>query len=184
VSELKASKTLVGALKDKLDRPELVERFVASFQRRVSALQRQGSGAPDETARRVRECERRVANLTESLAKVGWSEALASKLRDEENLLAKLRAERSTAKREAPRVVPHPTAVATYLKDLFPLLDTDPVRGRELLSRFVAPVVMTPKTEGPVRHYRATGAFNLSFLMSAAASGGNRIGKSGCAGRI
>ena len=27
--------------------------------------------------------------------------------------------------------------------------------------------VMTPEAEGPVRRYRATGAFNLSFFLSA-----------------
>jgi hypothetical protein len=42
-------------------------------------------------------------------------------------------------------------------------------RGRELLSRFVSPVVMTPELEGPERRYRATGAFNRSFILTAAA---------------
>ena len=44
----------------------------------------------------IRECERRIANLTDSLARVGWSEALAAKLHDEEPSPA------------VPRIVPHP----------------------------------------------------------------------------
>jgi hypothetical protein len=67
-------------------------------------------------------------------------------------------------------------ALAGYLKNLFALLETDSARGRELLSRFVAPVVMTPETEGPHRRYRATGAFNLSFLMNAAGAAA-RVGQ-------
>jgi hypothetical protein len=77
---------------------------------------------------------RRVANLTESLAKVGRSEALAARLRDEEALLSRLKNERTAVSKEVTRAVPHPTA-AGYLKNLFALLETDPVRGRETLSR-------------------------------------------------
>lgn len=120
------------------------------------------------------------ANLTEALAKAGWSEALASKLREEEVQLGKLKTERSAAAKETgARVVPHPAAIAGYLKSLFTLLDTDPVRGREILSRFVAPIVMTPESEGPARRYRATGAFNLAYFLNAVPNGS---GKSSCAG--
>ncbi|MBK7580177.1 MAG: recombinase family protein [Myxococcales bacterium] len=186
VSEKKASRTLVNALKEKLDRPEVMERFVSTFKQRAASL-RSGAGVngADDVERRVRDCERRVANLTESLAKLGWSDALASKLREEEAQLGKLKSERSVAAKErGPRVVPHPAAIAAYLKNLLALLETDPVRGRELLSRFVAPIVMTPETEGPVRRYRATGAFNLSFFLAGAAASESGSGKSGCAGRI
>jgi hypothetical protein len=62
------------------------------------------------------------------------------------------------------------------------VLQTDTVRGRELLSRFVSPIIMTPETENPVRRCRATGAFNLSFFLTAAASGESGSGKSSCAG--
>lgn len=83
-----------------------------------------------------------------------------------------------------PRALPSPTAIAGYLDNLLGVLQTDSVRGRELLSRFVSPIIMTPETENPVRRYRATGAFNLSFLLTAAASGESGSGKSSCAGRI
>jgi hypothetical protein len=85
VSEKKASQTLVNALKEKLDRPELIERFIAKFEQRTVALRKEASTPKDDDIEpRVRACERRLANLTESLAKVGWSDALAAKLREEE----------------------------------------------------------------------------------------------------
>ncbi|HEY1954378.1 MAG TPA: hypothetical protein VGH28_02175 [Polyangiaceae bacterium] len=141
-----------------------------------------GLSESDVVERRVRDCERRLANLTDALAKVGWSEALANKLRDEESHLAKLKAERAaTARDPAARAVPDRATIARYVKNLFTLLETDAVRGREILSRFVAPIVMTPKVQGSARHYRATGAFNLSFFLAAESS---RSGKVGCAGRI
>lgn len=182
ISEKKASRTLVDALKEKLDRPEVVETFIASFKQRTSELNRENGAGADDADRRVRDCERRIANLTESLAKLGWSDALAAKLRDEETQLGRLRSERSAAAKDAPRVLPHPTAIAAYLKNLLALLEADPTRGREILARFVAPLVMTPETEGPARRYRATGAFNFSYFLNAAATG-SRSGKSSCAGR-
>ncbi len=185
VSEKKASRTLVGALREKLDRPEFIERFIAAFRQRSTELRTETPSAAAEADRRVREAERRIANLTDALARVGWSESVAAKLRDEEAQLGLLKAERATAARSRSEYpTPHPTVIAGYLKNLFALLDTDPARGRELLSRFISPVVMTPEAEGPVRRYRATGAFNLSFLLGAATAGGDRRGKDGCAGRI
>lgn len=184
VSEKRASRALVDALRAKLDGPDVVERFVAKFKQRTASLRSEVSTAGDDLDRRVRDCERRIANLTEALAKVGWSDALAAKLREEEAQLGKLKVERSAAAKEASAdsvVVPHPATIAGYLKNLLALLETDPVRGREILSRFVAPIVMTPKVEGPVRHYRATGAFNLAFFLAPPEGG---AGKSGCAGRI
>jgi hypothetical protein len=71
VSEKKASRTLVNALREKLARPEVIERFVSKFTQRATALQSAGPGSNDDSERRVRDGERRIANLTESLAKVG-----------------------------------------------------------------------------------------------------------------
>ncbi len=185
ISEKKASRTLVHALKEKLDRPDLFDRFVSTFKQRVATLRGESHGDADDADRRVRECERRIANLTEALAKVGWSESLGNKLREEEALLVRLKADRTTAAKDpALRVIPHPKAIEAYLRNLFTLLDTDPARGREILSRFVAPIVMTPEIEGPARRYRATGAFNMSFFLSVIPTAETRTGKSGCAGRI
>jgi DNA invertase Pin-like site-specific DNA recombinase len=181
ISEKKVTRTVVNALKQKLDRPELIERFVRVFKEKTAAHHAERSKVTDEAERRIRDVDRRIANLTDSLARAGWSDALAAKLRDEETQLAKLKADRaSTPVAPVPRIVPHPATIAAYLKNLWTLLDTDPARGRDVLSRFVAPVVLTPlNAEGPGRSYRATGAFNFSFFLSGAFSGS---GISSCAG--
>ncbi|HEX2880319.1 MAG TPA: recombinase family protein [Polyangiaceae bacterium] len=182
VSEKRATRILIDTLKEKLDQPNLMEHFVSGFTKYSTALRAQGSTADDDRERRIRDCERRIANLTESLAKVGWSEALAAKLREEEGQLGTLRSERQGTTRSA--VMPHPTAIASYVKNLFGLLETDPTWGREWLARFVSPVVMTPEVEGPSRRYRATGAFDLSFLLTAVSGGNGRSSKVSCAGWI
>ena len=76
VSGRKASHTLVHALNDKLDRPDVFDRFVTTFKQRVASLRSESHSGPDDAG--VQECERRIANLTEALAKVGWSNRSAT----------------------------------------------------------------------------------------------------------
>jgi hypothetical protein len=78
ISEQKVTRTLVHALKQKLDRPELIERFVRVFKERTAARHAERSKVTNETDRRIRESERRTANLTDALARVGWSDALVA----------------------------------------------------------------------------------------------------------
>ena len=142
--------------------------------------------------RGVREAEKRIANLTESLARVGWSDALAAKLAEEERRLAGLRGERAQkspqAARQAAAVVPPDAAsIRRYLRNLFALVEADAKRGREALAHHVRPIVMTPEAEGPNRRYRATGAVNVSSALRAAqvsARGARGSGKSSCAGAL
>lgn len=180
VSERKVMAALMGALRDTLGHPDVIARFVDQAQRRIAA-QAKNTHADDDIDRRVREAERRIANLTDTLAKLGWSDAIAAKLKEEEGTLARLKGERGKVARTDDRPLPHPTRIAADFKSLTGILAADPVRGRELLSRFVAPLVMTPEGESPDRSYRATGAFDLSFFLGPQGSG---FGKSSCAGRI
>ncbi len=183
VSERKVTAALLAALRDTLSHPDVIARFVDQAQRRIAAVGKKSAGPESESERRVRESERRIANLTDTLAKLGWSDAIAAKLKDEEATLARLRSERAkVAKTEADRPLPHPTRIAADFRNLTGILQADPVRGRELLSRFVAPLVMTPEGKSPDRSYRATGAFDLSFFLGPPQGSG--FGKSSCAGRI
>jgi hypothetical protein len=73
--------------------------------------------AREDAERPVQDCQRRIANLTGALANVGWSEGLAAKLREEEELLAKLKAQRgSVVKTAAPPLLPAPDVIAGYLR--------------------------------------------------------------------
>jgi site-specific DNA recombinase len=180
VSEKKVTAALVAALKETLSDPEVLGRFVDQAQRRIAAASKKTPGPADEVERRVRECERRLANLTETLAKLGWSDAIGAKLKAEEEQLSRLKSERTTAKDETSRPIPHPTLIAADFGHVLGILSADPVRGREILSRFVAPLVMTPKGKSPDRSYRATGAFDLSFFLAPHPG----VGNSSCAGRI
>ena len=71
VSERKASRTFVNPLKEKLDQPDLVERFIAKFKQTTSCRNAKDATEKHDLEQRIHDKERRVANLTESLAKVG-----------------------------------------------------------------------------------------------------------------
>jgi hypothetical protein len=120
----------------------------------------------------------RVRNITDALAHVGFSAAVAEKLAEEERKLAALRATTTKARPlKKGMSCPHRGQLERYLEDLLRLLEVDTIRGREVLVRHLTPVVMTPKGEGPDRHYVATGAFNLALTLRTAgksSSGGER----------
>jgi hypothetical protein len=132
-------------------------------------LSRTSSSNAADLERRIRETEGRARNVTEALAKIGYSEALLEQLRIEEARLATLKADQAARRPRPirPLVVP-PERIQGYIGNLVGVLETDPARGRERLGRHLAQVVMTPEGEGPSRTYRATGAFNL--LLSSSSS--------------
>ncbi len=101
LSENKAQRAIVAAIRAILDQPEAFAHFQAAFRRQVGARSAAGQGAGPDLARSVRDAEKRVANLTESLARGGWSEALAAKLVEEERRLEGLKGQRAVAPRPA-----------------------------------------------------------------------------------
>lgn len=88
ISERKATATILGALQDALTDPLLAERFQRSFERRFGELTRSSSSDTADIERRIREAEGRVRNVTEAMAKIGYSEALLEQLRIEEGRLS------------------------------------------------------------------------------------------------
>lgn len=177
ISERKVTTAIVDSLKEILTGPEFLDRFTQTFERRVRELQRPEPDSLD-LERKVREAETRIRNVTEALAKLGYSDALAEQLQVEEARLGALKENRAAKKKVSSAALPERHVIAGYFSDLQRVLETDKVRGREVLGRHLRPIVLTPEAEGPVRGYRATGAFNFgSFLAESS-------GKSSSGGRI
>ena len=182
VSERRTVRVLLDSLKETLESPEVQARFEASFRRRSAELGKVAGRVGNDGQRAIQEAQKRVANLTESLARLGWSEAVATKLAAEEAKLEELRSKLpADATPAAQQPVPDSATIRRYLSNLFGVLEADPARGRELLAKHVRPVLMTPQADGAARSYRATGAFNLAAVVPAVQ---RPAGKSGCAGRI
>ncbi|HVE15663.1 MAG TPA: hypothetical protein VNB29_02960 [Chthoniobacterales bacterium] len=54
--------------------------------------------------------------------------------------------------------------MTAYLQDLNRTLAEAPDKARGLLQKHLGPIRLVPKTEGPDRHYLATGALDLSVF--------------------
>ncbi|MFN0060906.1 MAG: zinc ribbon domain-containing protein [Myxococcaceae bacterium] len=168
VSERKANAAILGALRDVLLAPEAVDRFVNGFNRRLATAPKTEvpAGSLD---REISEAEGRVQNLTQAVAQAGWSAALGERLRAEEEHLQALRERKTTARTKESRaqLAAHPHVIKSYLHDLAGTLAQDPQTSRPILAKHLGPVTLTPKSEGPDRHYLATGALNISVPLQA-----------------
>jgi site-specific DNA recombinase len=175
VSERKVTSAVLGALQDLLTAPDVVARFVDRFN---AHLAQKREAAKDTTAldRQLAATEKALANLADSVAHAGWSETLGKRLQAQELHVAALRDRRKAlldASAASAALAPHPRVVTAYLQDLNRTLAEAPEKARGLLQKHLGPVRLVPKTEGPDRHYLATGALDLSVLY-----------KTSCGGRI
>ena len=163
VSDKKAVAGVVGELKKVLSQPREVAAFLEGFKQRILEHSKADDGSAD-FKRRIATTQRNIANLTNAIGKMGFSEAIANRLKEEESKLHSLKGqEASAAAKAGPEVIPHPKAIEGFLVNLLRLLETDPVRARQELVAFMPPFVLTPTPEG----YRATGAFDMNVLLNA-----------------
>jgi len=162
ISERKLAEGVVRALKEQLTKPDLIARFVETFSKRFDQVLRGTDTELRDLDRQVARAAGRVKNVTAAMAAAGFSEALLTQLKTEEEALAAAKARRAAASRDdRPKVLPHPRVIETYLRRLLDALDRYKARARELLARHMPPLVLTP--DG--RSYRVTGGFNLSVCL-------------------
>lgn len=123
---------------------------------------------PGETVSSLEEAEKRVANLTDALARLGWSDAVASSLQAEERKLRELRA---VARRAPEDAHVDPEILAAFLLKLVAWLRDNPEEGRLVLHAFTSKVSVSHTAE----EARLTGAFDVAALAEACR---RRAGKS------
>src|SRR5207244_1660917 len=121
LSELRLQKVIFAALQRELLAPELVDRLVQLVEDEYEDLHNADQGTR-ELEQILRTHEQRVRNATEALVKMGWSEALAAALKDEEAQVATLRARLAEKRRAGPRRTLEPDLVRTYVHDLLQVL--------------------------------------------------------------
>jgi DNA invertase Pin-like site-specific DNA recombinase len=165
ISERKATRALIGALQDVFSDPAIIGRFRGAFEARLAERQAKAPDSAKELERRISEAERRVKNVTEAFARATWSEALLAQLREEEERLATLKGQRATTKSNNAST-PTDDQIEGYAKNLFRVLEADAARGREILARSLAPVVLTPYEKLGQRSYRMSGALNVADVLS------------------
>ena len=149
ISERKLVAGLLGAVQRLVTTPEHLSQFTEAVRKRMAQLRAQNTdGKVTTLERQVRDADRRVRNQTEGIAKVGWTDALATKLKAEEARLATLNAQLAAAgqqRQQAP--LPSDEIIRKQLWDLLGLLSKNPARGREALARCLRPFVLVPEGE-------------------------------------
>ena len=162
ISERKVTQAVVGALNTELTTPDLMERFQASF---TKAFKHVNGGTADRELKALEKelasAEMRVKNVTGALAKIGFSEALAVQLAEEEKRSGEIKARLTETGGRAPKVIPHPRRIESYVRNLLAVLETDKDAARALLGRHMPPLILTP--DGAA--YRITGGFDLSICL-------------------
>ncbi len=162
VSEKKVTHAVIETLKAQLTVPTLLERFQETFTRAFKqANGGEASRERKEAEKELAAAENRVKNVTCALAKIGFSEALAAQLAEEEKRVAHAKARLSQAGARTPKVLPHPSRIESYVRNLLAVLEADKDAARALLGRHMPPLVLTP--EGST--YRITGGFDLSLCL-------------------
>jgi site-specific DNA recombinase len=188
ISETKLNEMILGALRDTLLAPGLVQRFVERFNAKVAEAQRTGGRTDEEAAAidgQIAAQKERVRKYVDAVVEASWSPAMAERLREEEARLETLqrqRAARSAVKKRA-QVLPLPSVAEGYLRDLLRTLESTPQRGRELLGKHLTKITMTPMLDAGRRYYEATTAFDLSVALAGGREAEVR-GKVGCGDRI
>lgn len=155
ISNSKLIQLVTDELQKLVQTPRLLEVFVEEFTREVTKTQRTENTRDIE--RQIREAERRVTNITEALAMMGFSDAVRAKAAEEERRLTSLRSQLAVTKTQI--VIPHPKTIEGYLNDVLGMLQKDVPQGRALLQKVMQPLVLTPEADG----YRITGGFNLNI---------------------
>jgi hypothetical protein len=98
----------------------------------------------------VRASEARVENVADALARIGYSETLAHRLRTDEAKLSELRAQLArTAPAQKPKV--SVAQVVAALGGLEALASKRPEQARAALSAVVESIVLRPGEDGKVR---------------------------------
>lgn len=186
IGEARLTEAVLGALRDYFASPDYEAWLEGAYraQQRARAL---AARRDDEIARlesAVRAAEGRVDKVTEALARIGYSEPLAAKLRAEEGKLLDCRkALAQAAAPPTPAPVPRAYSRAAVLAVLDSIAEAAlkrPQKARALLQAVVESILMDPRPDGyAVR-------ITLKNKNPAALEGDGVAGdyQTGCGGRI
>jgi hypothetical protein len=182
ISERKIDAAIIAAVKQTVVSQEFQEKVAVEFYRRVEAARKRPRGERDALEQSVRDQEARVQKITEGFARVGFSEALAAQLRQEEDRLRELRSRLAALEPEPEkaRKALDPAVAERLALRIEEYARKAPERAREALAAVVTPIVLKPVTEAGARRYVAEG----SISIDPATLEGGRVDNGGCGGRI
>lgn len=152
-----ATDGIVDALKQKLSDEKSIHMFVEEVQAAVKKLRAIQIDPRAELEKAIKEAERCVANATNVLTRLGWSDAIAQQLRVDEARLANLRELLEQAAKPQTYAIPTVDDVKAHFADLIAVLEKRSIEARQAIQRYAGYIKMTPEPDG----YLAEGRWNL-----------------------
>lgn len=188
VAEMTVNREVFAEVSRRLKDPALVDEFLRGYLEQAAARQRADRHAqPEDLLAQFEEQKRRVDRLAEAVANAGWSEALGSRLRDEETKLVELKrklATQPTPPSKSPKV-PTEKWLRERFAQLQQLAEQAPKRGREALQGWFGPVKVFPPHAGAGSHCVATGEIRLGpSNLAETGADSDILTMSHCGGRI
>ncbi|BDG01557.1 hypothetical protein [Anaeromyxobacter oryzae] len=154
IGEARLTDAVVAALRSYFSSPEY-ERWLADAYEANQRARARAARRDDEVARlerEVRSAEARVEKVTEALARIGYSEPLAAKLKSEEAKLLDARTALALAAPAAKAATPPPSysraAVLAVIENLASAVLAKPQKGKALLQAVVEGILMEPSPDG------------------------------------
>ncbi|HEU0037101.1 MAG TPA: recombinase family protein [Kofleriaceae bacterium] len=174
INEKKLTEAFLSAMKHEvLLVPHVLNELAAEVERR--AAERAASGL-DELERKLRGAEARVKNATKLMIDMPDDQDIRQHREADLKEVARLKAE--LAAHAVATAGPLPTkAQATEATRIIlnAISDAAPDRAREVLTKTLAPLLLTPKIEGPNHLVEVTGSLDFSAVLPAGFSSGGRI---------
>jgi DNA invertase Pin-like site-specific DNA recombinase len=154
IGEARLTQAVLDALRSYFASPDyeawLEEAYTANERARARAARHDDEVGRLETA--VRAAEGRVEKVTEAIARIGYSEPLAAKLRSEEARLLDVRkalAQAATPARPSPTPPAYSArAVLAVVKEIATAAAKRPQKAKELLQGVVESILMQPSPDG------------------------------------
>ena len=145
---------VLGALKDRLLTPDLVDEFVRTFEAELAAYQKDKMGLQARLQRELTDTERRLKGLLSAIENGAWNDSVRERLSEVEARKADV-TERLTAALKPPPA-PRLTAAAAEIYrpkvgDLEASLNDAEIKteAAEALRRLIAKVVLSPDATAP-----------------------------------
>jgi site-specific DNA recombinase len=140
---------VLGALKDRLLTPDLVDEFVRAFETELATLQRDALGTQARVHREMGDIERRLQGVLRAVENGAWNDSIRTRLTELEGRKAVLQQQLADAEHPPPRIHLSANAADIYrsrVADLEASLNNAEIKteAAEALRLLIERIVLTP----------------------------------------
>ena len=154
ISRQRIEARVLGALKEKMVTPDLVEEFIRTFEEEVSKAGQERMKREQRTRDRLGEIERSIKRIIRVIEDGGYVRSMTDQLRALEAEQDSLKAELEAISAPAPAALLHPNAAAIYREKVANLAESlnapdIKLEASEILRTLIEKVVLTPDPSAP-----------------------------------